>query len=547
MSEPVSRQTADTVLIEGRVTIGRGAGEREAEALALAGGRVVAAGTTREIRELAGPDTVVVDLGGRRVVPGLIDSHTHLVRAGLTWDDEVHWDEVTDLDAGLAALRSRAAAVGAGRWVQVVGGWHVSRLREGRLPTRAELDAVAPANPVYVQSLYEEGVLNSAGLAASGLTDEVADPPGGTLERDEAGALTGRVRGLGAFNRVLGSIPPPDREREIASTRSMLAEFSRVGLTGAIDAGGFGMTPDRYGAYYDLWRRGQVTVRTRLLLSATEPGDEEREIRDWVRYVQPGFGDGLLRVFGAGEVILFAVHDFEGLEPFTIDDDTTARLAAVTRLLVASGWPLHIHAVLDPTISAVLDAWEEVDRETPLAGRRFAIAHAETISQHNLRRVRALGVGLAVQDRLAYRCGASAAVWGTDITRMAPPLRDALDLGIPVGAGTDATRVASYNPWIALWWLLAGASFDGGPPRAERHCLSRSEALRLYTEGSAWFCGEEADRGSLEVGKLADLAVLSGDFLTVPLEQVPQLSAVLTVVGGVVTHAVKAYEGLQTR
>jgi predicted amidohydrolase YtcJ len=519
---------ADLVLVGGRVTPGGRHGEGEVEALAVVNGRVAAVGGTREVRELAGGDTVVVDLGGRRVVPGLIDSHTHLVRAGLTWDDEVHWDEVRDLATGLEMVRARAAALGPGQWVAVVGGWHVSQVREGRLPTRGELDAVAPSNPVYVQSLYEEGVLNSAGLAATGAED-------------------GPVRGLAAFNRVLGAIPQPDRQRQVASTRSMLAEFGRVGLTGAIDAGGFGMPPERYAALYDVWRRGQLTVRTRLLLSATERGGEEREIREWVRYVQPGFGDGLLRVFGAGEIVLFGMHDFEGLDPsFSVDDDTRGRLVEVTRLLVRHGWPVHIHAVLDPTIGAVLDAWEQVDRETPLAGRRFAIAHAETIGARNIRRAKALGVGIAVQDRLAYRLRASAAAWEEAAARSAPPLRDLLDAGVPVGAGTDATRVASFNPWISLWWLLTGDAYDQGPRRAERHRLSRHEALRLYTQGSAWFSADEGERGSLEVGMAADLAVLSADFLAVPVADVPSLSSVLTLVGGRVTHADGPFRGLET-
>lgn len=519
----------DAVLVNGRVTPLGVHGEAEVEGLAVAAGRVAAVGTTRELRDLAG-DATVVDLGGRRVIPGLIDSHTHLVRAGLTWDDELHWDEVRDLTTGLEAVRRRAEAVGPGGWVAVVGGWHVSQVRERRLPTRAELDAAAPDNPVYVQSLYEQGVLNSAGLAATGMPDEP-------------------VRGLPAFQRVLGAIPPPDQERQIGSTRSMLAAFSRVGLTGAIDAGGFGMTPERYGALYDVWRRGQLTVRTRLLLSASERGGEEREIRDWVRWVRPGFGDGLLKVFGAGEILLFGVHDFEGLEPgFSVDLDTRRRLVEVTRLLAEHGWPVHLHAVLDPTIGAVLDAWEEVDRDLPLAGRHFALAHAETISAAHIRRARALGAGVAVQDRLAYHIRASARAWGDEVAGDAPPIRDLLDAGIPVGAGTDATRVASYNPWIALWWLLTGGTYDdAGPRRAERHRLSRHEALRLYTEGSAWFSADEGERGSLEVGRLADLAVLSDDYLAVPDETVPSLTSVLTLVGGQVTHGEGPYEGLDLR
>lgn len=501
----------DFELRGGRITVGGG----EVDALAVRDGRVASPGT-------AGPHAVVVDLEGRRVVPGLIDSHVHMVRAGATWDDEIHWDELPSLADGLALLRRRAAQVGPGRWLAVVGGWHPCQFAEQRMPTRAELDAAAPDNPVYVQALYEQAQLSSLAVDAVGGPDRVDD--------------------LDGFNAVLAvALPAPDLERQVASTRSMLAELARLGLTGAIDAGGFAMGPDRYRALYEVWRRGQLTVRTRLYLCAQTRDGDAAETRDWLRFLQPGFGDEWLRVTGIGEIALYGCHDFEGLTPgFTIAHDTARELEAIARLCAERGWPMHLHAVLDTTITTILDVWERVDRDLPLAGRRWSLAHAEPISRLNLLRVAALGVGLAVQDRMVYRGAASAAAWGAAALPDAPPLREILDLGIPLGAGTDATRVTPVNPWRCLWWLVTGRSLDGAPPRATRHRLTRAEALHAYTVGSAWFSADD-DVGTLEVGTRADLAVLSDDYFTVPDEQIPSLTSVLTLAGGRVTHAESAY------
>jgi predicted amidohydrolase YtcJ len=531
----------DTVYVNGRVWPGArpgGAGYApECQALAVGRGRVLALGTDREVTDLAGPHTEVVDLRGRRVVPGLIDGHMHAVRAGATWSDELHLTGTTTLAGALAAVRDRACEAPPGRWIRAVGGWHPTQFAENRPPTSAELDAAAPGRPVYLQALYDFAVLSGEAMRVLGL-DGWSDPPGGSVERDPVtGRATGVVRGLGAFNRCLATMGVPDPEEQRSSSRAMLGDLNRAGLTGVVDPGGFGMAPERYDPLFDLWRAGELTVRFRLYLSATDPGHEAGQLEGWLRHARAGFGDGMLRVTGVGEIVHFGCHDFEGLEPFELSDASYDELLAITRRVAEQGWPLHIHAVLDSTIDRILTAWETVHRQNPLTGLRFSLAHADTISPRNVDRLAALGAGVVVDDHQVFKAAASARSWGTDVMECAPPLADLADAGVPVGAGTDATRASSYNPWLALWWLHEGASLDGTARRAGRHRLSRAAALDLYTRGSAWFSFEEGDRGHLSPGARADLAVLSEDYFTVPAAAIPGISAHLTVVGGRTVHA----------
>jgi predicted amidohydrolase YtcJ len=418
-----------------------------------------------------------------------------------------------------------------------VGGWHPGDFSEGRGPTVDELNQVAPNHPVYVQLLYENAVLNDAAMAYLPATD----PPGGTIERNDDGSPTGMIRGPGAFGMVLSQIPMPGRAAQIASSTAMAAELNGLGITGVIDPGGFGVSPETYGALFDVWRAGELNVRTRLYLVPSGPGTEVDDVRHWVKYVQPGFGDDMLRYTGFGEILAFGCHDMEGVRPWTMSEAAKADLREITTVLAEAGWPIHMHAIFDATISDILDIWESVHADIGLP--RTSFAHAEPISSASLERVKALGVGVAIQDRMIWRMADSAALWGSDVAAEAPPLRDILDLGIPLGAGTDATVVAEIDPWRSIWWLVTGESVDGAPPRAERHRLSRAEALTAYTSGSAWFSLDEHERGTLAPGMLADMAVLTTDVFD-PAESLLGVGADLTLVGGRVVHAAGGFSGM---
>lgn len=531
---------ADTVYLGGRVWPGGPAPEDgEPTALATAAGRVIALGSDQDMRELAGPDTAVVGLEGRRVVPGLIDGHLHAARAGLTWASELHWDGVRDLATALASIGDAARRAAPGEWIRVVGGWHPHQFAQAREPTRAELDQVAGDHPVYLQALYEVAILNSAAIRACGLDRVAGDVPGGRVERDpDTGQPTGRVHGLGAFMFCLQAVGAPGPLQQRESTAAMVAELHASGLAGAVDVGGLGMAPESYDPLFDLWRRRELSLRMRLFLSAGHAGQEYDELDAWLRHAQTRFGDEMLQVTGIGEVVHFGCHDFEGLASFSVSDESAAELRRITRRIAERGWPVNIHAVCDETVTRVLDCWESVNSEVPVAPLRFSISHADRISPRNIGRLRALGAGVVIDDRQAFKAGASAAAWGGDHTLTSvPPVADLLAAGIPVAAGTDATRASSYSPWLSLWWLTGGTSLDGVRRRDCAHLATRAQALGWYTAGSAWLSFEEADRGHLRPGARADLAVLSEDYFTIPADRIPAIRSELTVVGGRAVHS----------
>ena len=510
-----------------------------AESVAVKDGRVLAVGPDDELAPLAAVARHTVDLGGRVVLPGLNDSHIHAMRAGLDWERTLHWEDVRSLAEALARVREAAAMRPAGEWIRVVGGWHSRQLAEGRPPTRAELDAAAPGHPVYLQELYSRAVLNSAALARCGWDGASAGPPGGELLRDATGGLTGEVRGTGAFAVPTALAGTADLEEAVRGTAAMMAEFAGHGLTGVVDGGGMATAPRDYDALYELWRRGALTVRTRLFLCGWTRGREVDDYTQLTTVAQPDFGDAMLKVSGAGEMPHSGCHDFEGLNTeFTISGASYAELLQITRLCARHGWRLSVHAVLDRSLSRVLDAWEQVERETGRISRlRCSVVHADGASESSLRRVAALRAGVLVQNRLLLKGADYVQAWGQAAADAAPPLGVMRDLGIRIGGGTDATRANWYSPWASIGWLVTGRSIDGATRRAERDRLSRHDAIASYTRDAAWFTGEDGRRGRLSPGYDADLCVPTADPFACAEAELPGLRSDLTLAGGRVTHA----------
>jgi predicted amidohydrolase YtcJ len=529
----------DIVLRGGRISTyaDPAQGAAEVQAIAIAGGRVVAIGTDAELAGHAELAERVIELDGRRVIPGLNDSHIHAVRGGVSWTRTVHWEHVRSIGDGLELIRQDAARRGPGAWVSVVGGWHSSQLAERRAPTRAELDAAAPENPVYVQELYDLGVLNSAGLAACGWTDSSDDPARGRLDRGDDGRLTGRIHGVGAFSVPLAVALDADAAESENGVRAMFAAFARHGLTGVVDGGGLLVTPRDYDPIYAVWRRGELDVRTRIFLSAWTRGGEVADIEQLTALVQPESGDGMLRIAGIGEIPHLGCHDMEGLDPFTLTDESHAELVEIVRLCAERGWRMSIHAVLDYTLGRILDAWEQVEEETGLvAGRGFSIVHADEASRDNLERLARLGAGVLVQSRLVLKGSDYVAAWGEEATMAAPPIGDLREAGIPIGGGTDATRANWFSPWSAIWWLVTGGTLDDAGVRGERHRMSREQAIAAYTRDAAWFTGETGHRGRLLPGYDGDLCVPTLDPFACSDDELRDILSDLTVMGGRITH-----------
>ena len=513
----------------------------EAEAFAVRGEKIVAVGGEAEIMVLRADNTRIVDAGGRRVIPGLNDSHFHLVRGGRDYNLELRWDGVESLQRGLQMLSEQAGRTPKGQWVRVAGGWSPYQFREKRMPTVAELNAAAPDTPTYVLFAYSEGLLNKAGVAALGLTPNSELPPGGTYEFVDGGAI---LRKPAAAYMPIGKLPALSAEDQVNSTQHFFRELNRFGLTSAIDAGGTNLPyPGDYQALAELATRPAFPLRVSNLLFSQRPGTEREFYQKLSDEEKRNVNQAASRmngyVFeGAGEVLVWSAADFEDFMAVRpeLKPQMERELAEVTRLIAKKQWPIRQHATYDQSISRILDVFEPIFKETGYRAR-WAIDHAETISPHNIARIRAMGGGIAIQDRMAYAGEFFLEQYGAAAAAHAPPIRQILDAGIPVGAGTDATRVASYNPWISLYWMVTGRTVGGMQLASPENRLSREEALRLYTVGSAWFSGEEEMKGRIAPGQFADFAILSADYLTVPEEQIRRIESVLTVTGGDVVYS----------
>jgi hypothetical protein len=522
-------QSAGTVLVNGKIVTADGRSSVH-EALAVRDGKILATGTTAEIRKLAGPQTRVIDLAGRTVIPGLIDSHMHAIRAALSFSTEVNWIGAKSLTEALGRIREAAQSRKPGSWLIVAGGWDVNQFQEKRPPTQAELEAAAGDHPAYVQLGYGWAVMNSLGFKTLGIASEKDLPAGGRLEN---GTISGAQS---AIITLFDRLPKPTFEEQVDGTKKFFTELNRLGMTGVVDPGGNNLTPDQYEALFSVWRAGQLTMRVAYSLCNQGTGTEFEEFQNMTRLLPMGFGDELLHFNGIGERITGAMYNND--RPTDTDKE---KFAQILKWAASRGMALTIHWGNDASVGQLLDVFESVNKEVPISDLRWSIAHLNDASVKSLERMKALGVGWTVQDAMYFGGDAYVQRAGAAAAKRVPPVETAKRIGVAVGAGTDAHRVASYNPFTSLEWFLDGKTVSGNAIRGSEETPSREDALRFYTLGSAWFSKDEAKRGSLEVGKLADLAVLSKDYMTVPVDQVGGIESVLTMVGGKVVYSSGPY------
>lgn len=522
-------EQTDTILLNGKIVTADEKGTVY-QALAVSDGRIVALGKTADIKRLAGQGTRVVDLGGRTVIPGLIDSHMHAIRAALSYSTEVHWFGSTSIEEALGRLRDAARAAKPGAWLVVAGGWTDEQFKERRRPTQAELVAAAPDNPVYVQWMYGWAMLTPKGYQALNINAEADLPGGGKFVRDASGNPTGAISG--GIVPLFDKLPKPAFEQKIEGTRKFFRELNRAGLTGLIDPGGFNMSPAEYAPLFRVWRDKALTVRVNYSYFSQQRGKELDEFKELTQLLPMGFGDDLLRFNGIGERVTFGMYNND--KPSEAEKEQFYQAA---RWAAEQGMTLTQHWHHDTSIGHLLDVFERVNREVPITQLRWSIAHLNDGTEATFARMKALGVGWAMQDAMYYDGERELKEQGEAALKRMPPMRTALKSGVVIGAGTDAHRVANYNPFIALRWMLDGKSAGGVALRGPEETPSRLEALRMYTSGSAWFAHDESRRGTLAVGKLADLAVLSKDYLSVPLEEIGGIRSLLTLVGGRAVYA----------
>lgn len=532
---------ADLILFNGKI-YSFTAANKKATAVAVKDGKFIAVGTDSEIMQYHDTATKVIDLNQKRVVPGINDSHIHLIRGGLNYNLELRWDGVPSLADAMRMLKEQADRTPSPQWVRVVGGWSEFQFAERRMPTLEEINAIAPDTPVFILHLYDRAFLNRAALKVIGFTKDTPAPQGGIIQKDANGEPTGLI--IASPNAMilystLAKGPKLSYEHQLNSTRHYMKELNRFGITSVIDAGGgFQNFPDDYKVVNELNEKKELTVRIAYNLFTQRPKQEFEDFDEWIQEVRLYQGDDMYRHNGAGEMLVFSAADFEDfLQPRPdLPENMEAELEKVIRLLIANRWPFRLHATYNESITRFLNVFEKVNAEIPFNNLPWLFDHAETIDERNIERVKALGGGIAIQSRMAYQGEYFSDRYGAKAAANTPPIKKMLEMEVPVGGGSDATRVSSYNPWVSMYWLSAGKTV-GGLQLYNESRLSRETALQLYTQGSAWFSQEQNKKGDIQTGMLADLVVLDRDYFTVDDEDIKNIESVLTVVDGKIVYA----------
>jgi predicted amidohydrolase YtcJ len=534
-----SAQTADTVLFNGKIlTVDKDFSVREA--LAISHGRVLATGTTAAIKKLAGENAKLIDLGGRTVIPGLTDGHIHGIRAALTFGTEVNWIGVPTLKQALEKIRQAGKAQKPGSWIVVAGGWTEQQFAEKRRPTAGEVSEAAPDNPVYIQHLYDWLLLTPKAMEALNIHEDSDVTPGGKLERDGNNHPTGVVIGNGnTLGKIFDHLPKPTMEQQVDGSRKFFREMNSLGITGIVDGGGVSMYPANYQAVFKLWHDKQLTLRVAYHLCAPKPGSELADLQNLTQLLPQGFGDAMLHFNGPGEILIWADWTDGDITP-----DGKAKLAELLRWAASKGYTIQLHWNPNRTVHDLLDVIEDINKDYSVRDLRWTVLHLYNASEDNLERMKSLGLIWGVQDGVYFGGEQLQRDVGVEKARGLPPIATALRLGLTVAGGTDAHRVSSYNPFVALQWYLDGTTIGGVKTRDDAEAPSRRQALEMYTRNSASMANEDDTRGTLEPGKFADLAVLSSDYLTAPVDEIGKIRSLLTMVGGNVVYAAQPFANL---
>lgn len=548
-----AQQKADLIIYNGKIATMEKQGEFM-QAIAIKDGIILDTGTEKNIlTAYKSSATRLINAKGKTVIPGLNDSHMHVIREGLNYNSELRWDGVKTLKRAMEMLKEQAARTPDGVWIKVIGGWNEFQFEEKRQPTIEEINVAVPDKPVFITYLYGKAFLNKKGIEVLGYTKDTKYE-GSVLEQDSNGNLTGLMYAKEtpkAIYMTLGLTTKLTPEERINSSVQFNHELNRFGLTSVIDAaGGSQNFPVDYVTSLELAKQNKLSLRISYYLFAQQKGKELQDYEKWVAETQINKNDNLMVANGyveegAGENITASAADFENfLEPrIVLSDEMEKDLEPVIRLLAKNKWPFRLHATYGESIDRMLNVFEKVDKEIPFNGLRWFFDHAETITPSELERVKKLGGGVAVQFRMYYQGELYNKLYGAPKTQL-PPIKKMLQMGIPVGAGTDATRISTYNPWMSLHWLLTGKTIGGMQFWPKDQILDKFTALQLYTNGSAWFSGEEKLKGKLTKGMYADMAIISDDYFSAKPDDVRNIESVLTIVNGKIVYASAEYKAL---
>ncbi|NML38553.1 amidohydrolase [Chitinophaga sp. G-6-1-13] len=549
---------ADMIVFNAKITT-QNLAQPEASALAVKRGRIYAVGQNAEILNLKDNNTQLIDATGRRLIPGLNDVHLHVLNES-NYNYNVRWDGVPTLKRALEMLTEQAQRTPEGQWVKVIGGWSPYQFKENRHPTVEELNNAVPNRPLIVQYAYNRAFLNKPAMKAMGLgTPRFPMVPGTVLEKDKNGQYTGVIVGYAfIFLALENMVPQPSPEEQVNSMAYVINDLNRFGITSVNDGGSIKGYPAAHAPLQALIRDNRLNIRFPFIDLQSGDADGismvEADIKAITRIAPISPGENIHPTMvhgheyeGAGELLRVALHDYENFdEPAVVINADTMRhyIEEDVSQLVKRRIPFRMHISYNENISPFLDALEKINRQTPLDGLRWSIEHAETISPENIERVKKLGGGIALDDKMALHGDAFIKTYGTEKALQTPLLRSLVNSGIPLAMTTDGFRASSYNPWIGIGWTISGKSVSGSVVLAQNNRLTRAEALRLYTLGAAWFEHNEHEKGRIAPGNLADFVLLSADYFTVPEDEIKNISSVLTVVDGRVVFGTGKYSNM---
>ncbi len=493
-----------------------------AQAIAVRGDRFVAVGSNADINKLAGPGTRRIDLGGKAVIPGLIDAHAHLTRGAETWTTEARFDDVASRKQALDIVRAKAAELGAGKFVYNLGGWSYDQFADNPTPlTRAELDAAAPNNPVYVQFSRCCAFMNGKAIDQLGI-DAIKEP---WVERDAAGKPTGRINDPG-LGQVAAKIQPKAKDPYAVSALAMIKDLNRVGLT---TAGMVGCPDEQKEAYREMQRKGELTFRLMCMVGPV-PGDPATNLQRQVAslgQIRLFQGDNYIDDTLVGETLAYSDNMVAPHVSYTAQQASNWKALATE--VARKGMPLQQHATISESFSFFLDQIEAINKEYPIRSLRWAFCHMDQVSANDLDRMKKLGMWAAVRAIPPVMGQAFNRAHGERSYDM-PPLRMIQDSGILWGFHTDTNEVNQYNPFYTLWFATTGKMVGGKV--VNHQTITREEALIAHTRSNSFFVMREDDLGSIAPGKLADLVVMDRDYLTIPADQIKDIKPVMTFVGG---------------
>jgi predicted amidohydrolase YtcJ len=522
----------DIVLVNGRIATVDDQ-FRFVQALAITGERITAAGSNGDIRRLAAPATRIIDLEGRTVIPGLIDNHSHWIRAAE--HNELRFDGITSRRQALRLLADRVRATPPGEWIAVLGGWSEEQfLDEARGFPTAEIDAIAPNHPVVLQSVYNHSYLNTAALRAAKIDESTPNPPNGMIEKDAGGRLTGVVRGAGGVAFVAAKIPLKDRDAWLENTRRLVAELNSMGITAWMDAGGRGMSARHYEPYAELLRRGELNVRvywTTIRQPAT-PEQVDKVVAE-IPTLRPFQGNDMMNHVGFGESLYGPATTQLLRKTGNPQPAAIAQAMRIVRALAEKGIYLNAHVEMEDSINAFLDGYEKIAQDFPIRGLRWSYSHLDQVTNAQLDRMKRLGMTAQIHTRPLIQGVLMHRVHGERAWEM-PPFRRIQDSGILWGLGSDATAVTTSNPFYSLGFAVTGKMVGGH--HVNRSTVTREEALIAHTRSNAFIVFQESNLGSLTPGRYADLLVLDRDYFRVPADQIKDIRPLITMVNGRIVH-----------